>query len=361
MEESKEYYVYAHYRLDNFTPFYIGKGKGRRAYRTKRNKHHDRIVEKHGYAVIILYDCLSEEEAFELERATIEYLVFVEGYGINIKGFAQYEDNYLTNTTWGGEGVSGYTFDKETIVEHAKFMKEYYNNEENRERVSLASKKLWEDEEYRDKQQKARQQAWSQEQRDKQRDILKDYYSKQENKDKLKERSIYLKKPIYCIELNKIWVGIGDCGKELGLNRSNLATCCRGETRTVNGYHFIYVSEDIINFNNINKSPMCESEINLLIFYEAKNNKKFNPIYCKEMGEIRLTASKWVKELGVDASNITNCCKGKIKQAKGYHFSYATEEQIKEYEQQLLSQLPEGCFLKTFPEYIDLYKNCDKE
>ena len=37
-------------------------------------------------------------------------------------------------------------------------------------------------------------------------------------------------------------------------------------------------------------------------------------------------------------------------------FNSFIPKQIKEYEQQLLSQLPEGCFLKTFPEYIDLYR-----
>ena len=106
--ENREFYVYEHIRLDNMTCFYVGKGKGKRAYDLERNDHHDRISNRHGHAVLIIKDNLTEEEAFELERDTIEDYVFNLGYGIDIDGYRDYSNNkYLTNMTFGGEGTSG--------------------------------------------------------------------------------------------------------------------------------------------------------------------------------------------------------------------------------------------------------------
>lgn len=108
-EESREFYVYKHIRKDNNTAFYIGKGKGNRIYKPKRNKHYNRIRKKYGCYVVKIKENLTEKEAFALEREIIEDYVFVFGYGINIKGYYKgYNENeHLTNCTWGGEGVSG--------------------------------------------------------------------------------------------------------------------------------------------------------------------------------------------------------------------------------------------------------------
>ena len=107
--ENRDFYVYKHIRLDNNTAFYIGKGKGNRIYVPSRNIHHDNICKRYGYEVVKIKENLTEEEAFALEREIIEDYVFIFGYGINIKGHDNYDHDlpYLTNFTWGGEGVSG--------------------------------------------------------------------------------------------------------------------------------------------------------------------------------------------------------------------------------------------------------------
>ena len=58
-------FVYRHIRLDNGNPFYIGIGKSEaRAYSTKgRSKFWQRIVDKCGYEVEILFDNLDYEQA----------------------------------------------------------------------------------------------------------------------------------------------------------------------------------------------------------------------------------------------------------------------------------------------------------
>ena len=116
-DESRVYYVYKHVRLDNNTCFYIGKGKNGRKDDPNRNPTHDSICKRHEYKVVIFKDKLNEAEAFKLEEDLIRCYVFKMGYGILIKGYMNKENKennrFLTNKTWGGEGVSGYKFSEE--------------------------------------------------------------------------------------------------------------------------------------------------------------------------------------------------------------------------------------------------------
>ncbi|MFR5643870.1 MAG: hypothetical protein ACLTK7_11945 [Clostridium paraputrificum] len=104
----REFYVYGWIRLDRNEFFYMGKGKGNRAFVPKTsNKHFMNIYRSVDTAVIFLEENLTEKKALELEQKYIEHLVFDIGYGINIKGFRESEVGLLTNCTWGGEGTSG--------------------------------------------------------------------------------------------------------------------------------------------------------------------------------------------------------------------------------------------------------------
>jgi hypothetical protein len=72
------FYVYKHTRLDNYETFYIGKGKGNRAYSKQRNKYWHNIVEKVGYKVHIVKSGLSDQEACQLE---IKLISLFKKYG----------------------------------------------------------------------------------------------------------------------------------------------------------------------------------------------------------------------------------------------------------------------------------------
>jgi hypothetical protein len=93
------FYVYEHWRLDRDECFYVGKGKGRRAYKMQdRNRHHAAIqakVAREGSAieVRIVASGLAENAAFALER---ERICFWRKAGID-----------LTNISAGGDGHSG--------------------------------------------------------------------------------------------------------------------------------------------------------------------------------------------------------------------------------------------------------------
>ena len=139
--ENREFYVYEHIRLDNNTCFYVGKGKGERAYDLARNDHHNNISNIYGHAVVIIKDNLTEEEAFELERDTIEDYVFNLGYGIDIEGYRDYSNNkYLTNMTWGGEGVSGIQLSEETKQKLSDSHKGIQFSEEHKKNMSESKK-----------------------------------------------------------------------------------------------------------------------------------------------------------------------------------------------------------------------------
>ena len=109
------FYVYEHWRLDRDECFYVGKGKGNRAYSTKdRNRHHKAICAKlsrEGFAMEIrmVATGLSEKEAFFLERDRIK---FWRDAGVD-----------LVNLTDGGEGISGYRMTEEAKQHLSKMNK----------------------------------------------------------------------------------------------------------------------------------------------------------------------------------------------------------------------------------------------
>jgi plasmid stability protein len=97
------FYVYFHCRPDG-TPFYVGKGHGRRAYNMqyRRNPHHLNIIAKYGAENIIveLFPVASEAEAFTLE---CEKIAELRAAGVK-----------LANQTTGGEGSAGRPMSEKT-------------------------------------------------------------------------------------------------------------------------------------------------------------------------------------------------------------------------------------------------------
>ena len=210
--EDRSFYVYAHYRLDTMEPFYIGKGKDGRKDILSRNTIHDNISKKHGHAVVILYDNLTEEEAFFYERETIEDLVFNEGYEIHCKNCGEFTGkfSYLTNFSFGGEGVTGNIHNEETKKNisiavkkrfedtearkrQSKATKTYWKNPETKKKIITAIKKHYEDPKERERQSKAIKTSWENPER------------KKIQIEKLSGEKSYKAKKVYCNELNIVF------------------------------------------------------------------------------------------------------------------------------------------------------------
>jgi molecular chaperone DnaK (HSP70) len=129
-----EYYTYAYLREDK-TPYYIGKGKGNRAYiRGKK----DTKPPKDKSRIIFLKQNLTETEAFRHEM-----------YMIDVFGRIDLGTGILRNMTDGGEGSSNPS--EETRIKMSESQKGKIFSEEHRRKLSEAHKGKTTSEEHRRK------------------------------------------------------------------------------------------------------------------------------------------------------------------------------------------------------------------
>lgn len=92
-----DFYVYVSKKASDGSVFYVGKGRGRRAWTQKRNTFWRNVANKHGVVTEIVKSDMSESDAFAYEKELI----------------AQLGRANLCNFTDGGDGSSGYRWSEE--------------------------------------------------------------------------------------------------------------------------------------------------------------------------------------------------------------------------------------------------------
>lgn len=110
-------YIYLHKTVADGATFYVGQGKGDRAWTTtNRNKLWCNVYKKHGAVVEIVRSNMTRDEANDMERT----LIAAYGRRYNKTGT-------LTNITCGGDGIEGYRHTeatKQRIAAHTKGIKQ---------------------------------------------------------------------------------------------------------------------------------------------------------------------------------------------------------------------------------------------
>ena len=135
-----KFYVYAHIRLDNGDIFYVGKGYGRRAWRsTGRNRHWENVANKYGFKVEIIEKDLSEKEAFDLEIKKISDIGIENlcNYALGGGGSSGYKLTELQRNKQIA-GLTGRIFSSETKAKLSASNKGKIRSKESRLRMSIA-------------------------------------------------------------------------------------------------------------------------------------------------------------------------------------------------------------------------------
>jgi hypothetical protein len=115
IKKDNNYYVYVHRKKSNGAVFYVGKGKGGRAWATSKTVNRSKLwrntSDKYGFTVEIILDNLQEWYAFEIEcELILKYGRIDIGTGC------------LVNHTDGGDGTSGWIPSKQYRTTMSKRM-----------------------------------------------------------------------------------------------------------------------------------------------------------------------------------------------------------------------------------------------
>jgi hypothetical protein len=222
------FYTYAYLREDR-TPYYIGKGKGKRIHQKCRRLFNLPPKERR----IFLKKNLTEEEAFKHEI-----------YMIAVFGRKDLGTGILNNFTNGGEGASGLKCSEETKRKLSESHKGITHTEETKRKLSESHKGITPSEESRKKMSESRKGiALSKETRKKMslsKKGLKWGYHSEETKERMRQRHCKMWKFVSPTdEIIEEYTNLSEFCKKYSLDRSKLSELARGKRKYYKGWKVI--------------------------------------------------------------------------------------------------------------------------
>jgi hypothetical protein len=245
------FYVYAHID-DNGKVFYIGKGKGRRAWRyDSRGPYWEKYTKKHGLTVKILFNGLSEDHAFAVEKQQIAK------YGRRDLGRGT-----LINLTDGGDGASGVTITKKHRDAISRANTGRVKSEETRARISKSNRghsrnqgravselqrKISREVNLGNKHSLGRIPSDFNKKRTAETNRGNRYCVGRKQTEKTKQVLLQIHQtPVYCIETKKRYISTIDADRSTGINQSSISKVCRGKAKTAGGFTWRFVEKEEI-------------------------------------------------------------------------------------------------------------------
>ena len=292
---NRKYYVGQTQREKGFDYryYYSGEGiervynyhKSLREHNRSYNEHLLRSIEKYGFEAFEVIKCL--DYAFSLEELNIKEKVYVQLYNSLKNGY---------NETLGGDGTEGRSHSEETKQKISEAKKGKHPSEETKQKISEANSG--------------------------EKHHMYGKHHTEEVKQKMSEAKKGENNPMYGkyhTEEVKQKISEGNKGKCLSNEaKQKISEANSGEKNPFYGKHH---TEEV-------KQKISEARKSK---YVGEDHPRAKAVYCYERNEIKLTAKEWSEELCLYGTSITQCCKGKYKSTGGYHFRYATEEEIEEY------------------------------
>ena len=314
------------------TCFYVGKGRGSRCDELERNPHHDRISNKYGHAVVIIADGLTEEEAFKIERDTIEDYVFNLGYTIEIRGYCDttQSDSHLTNQTWGGDGNSGYRWSDEQLSRHNR-PTEKCNTPEAKEKARKTWKERYDNDEWRKRMSEINKQVQNRpEVKAAARKRYDDPKYRAKRSEALKGKGV---KAVYCVTNNTIYASVGEAEEKLNVRVGSVSLCCNNKlfNRRYSNHHVMTTEDNrmfefylLTEWNSFSEEQKNEIRLNTPMM-------SHNIIYCPTNNTIYSGIRECDEKLGLPIGTTSQCCLGKNisqKYPDGHHIRHHGKDYI---------------------------------
>ena len=320
-DTERRYYVYAWYVKDTSEIFYIGKGtRNRYKNRRRENRYFTRMVNSHDCDSLILKDCLTEEEAFDLEKVMIEHYRRKSRRLTNVQeGGEQPPVHCGSRPDWWVEnmrkGIIKYNLEHpEKALESSKRMKDFLKTDDGKAfaKKSIMSRQT---EKYkRECSKRVQKFCHTDEYRKKLSDATKAYYA-EHGTERYDGANNHNAQAIRQYDLNGNFImeydTITNASKATGTCLSKISAVAKGRRKTAGGYVWTYSNDKKITFNHRG------------IKYNQKNTRAV--LKCDLSGNVideYPSIACAARENNVERTNIIACLKGRIKTAYGYFWIY---------------------------------------
>lgn len=256
MQKNNVYYVYEWFIKETGEVFYVGKGKGRRAWQLKENKFFMNMYNTHNTDVRLVKENLDEDTAFNEEIKLIKY-------------YRENTNYRLTNVADGGnQPPIHYGDDSYSKLPKVK------------EKISKSNKIVWEDDKYREQMCKKFKNFYNSEKGkkiasdrskktmsnketvEKIRQSNIDYWNRPEIKQKQSERAKQInditkavnatKKQVALLDLDgnllKVYESGSACARDLNIDFRNVSRYCKGERKPTLNYIFMFYKDYLVKY-----------------------------------------------------------------------------------------------------------------